>query len=390
MPNWTTGTRPASPRTGQQGFNTTLNTMEFYNGSAWATGGGFTTQSVQTTGFTAVAGNLYPCNTTSAAFTVTLPLSPIVGNQIQLIDYAGTFATNNLTLGRNGSNITGVAENFLLRANRQSTILTYIDATQGWVASTSAYTITPLIATTYAASILTVGGGAGATGGASGVNYGSGSAGGILRSSSTSLTIGTTYTATVGAGGTGVSTGTPASGGTSSFTGATSATGGIGLINTNVNGGSNADFAGGTGSFTTYASGGGAGSGAVGGNSTGTNTTNGAGGAGGAGATSSITGTSTNYGGGGGGTGATGPGGNGGAGGGGGGSTGGAGTAGTANTGGGAGGGSAGTFASGGSGVVILSVPTSSYSGTTTGSPTITTSGSNTIIKFTASGSYTA
>jgi hypothetical protein len=30
------------------------------------------------------------------------------------------------------------------------------------------------------------------------------------------------------------------------------------------------------------------------------------------------------------------------------------------------------------------------YSGTTTGSPTITTSGSNTILKFTSSGSYTA
>jgi hypothetical protein len=29
-------------------------------------------QAVQTTGFTAVAGNAYPCNTTSAAFTVTL------------------------------------------------------------------------------------------------------------------------------------------------------------------------------------------------------------------------------------------------------------------------------------------------------------------------------
>jgi hypothetical protein len=40
--------------------------------------------------------------------------------------------------------------------------------------------------------------------------------------------------------------------------------------------------------------------------------------------------------------------------------------------------------------VVILSVPTASYSGTTTGSPTVTTSGSNTIIKFTASGTYTA
>jgi hypothetical protein len=35
-------------------------------------------------------------------------------------------------------------------------------------------------------------------------------------------------------------------------------------------------------------------------------------------------------------------------------------------------------------------VPTSSYSGTTTGSPTVTTSGSNTILTFTGSGSYTA
>jgi cystathionine beta-synthase len=48
------------------------------------------------------------------------------------------------------------------------------------------------------------------------------------------------------------------------------------------------------------------------------------------------------------------------------------------------------TGGSGGAGVVILSVPTASYSGTTTGSPTITTSGSNTIIKFTGTGTYTA
>jgi hypothetical protein len=44
----------------------------------------------------------------------------------------------------------------------------------------------------------------------------------------------------------------------------------------------------------------------------------------------------------------------------------------------------------GGSGVVILSVPTANYTGTTTGSPTITTSGSNTIIKFNSTGTYTA
>jgi len=59
-------------------------------------------------------------------------------------------------------------------------------------------------------------------------------------------------------------------------------------------------------------------------------------------------------------------------------------TAGATNTGSGGGGG-AGSAGYGGSGIVILSVPTTNYSGTTTGSPTITTSGSNKIITFTAS-----
>jgi hypothetical protein len=37
-----------------------------------------------------------------------------------------------------------------------------------------------------------------------------------------------------------------------------------------------------------------------------------------------------------------------------------------------------------------LSIPTSRYTGTYTGTPTITTSGGNTILTYTASGSYTA
>ena len=63
---------------------------------------------------------------------------------------------------------------------------------------------------------------------------------------------------------------------------------------------------------------------------------------------------------------------------------------------GGAGGGGSGSYSvvaasgAGGSGVIILSVPTANYTGTVTGSPTVTTSGANTIIKFTASGTYTA
>jgi hypothetical protein len=37
-----------------------------------------------------------------------------------------------------------------------------------------------------------------------------------------------------------------------------------------------------------------------------------------------------------------------------------------------------------------LRILTSEYSGTTTGSPTVTTDGSYSVVKFTASGTYTA
>jgi hypothetical protein len=70
----------------------------------------------------------------------------------------------------------------------------------------------------------------------------------------------------------------------------------------------------------------------------------------------------------------------------------GVGIAGTANTGGG-GGGSAGDStpgSTGGSGVVILSVPIASYNGNYTGPATTGTNGSNTWIKWTGSGTYTA
>jgi hypothetical protein len=48
-----------------------------------------------------------------------------------------------------------------------------------------------------------------------------------------------------------------------------------------------------------------------------------------------------------------------------------------------------GVSANGGSGVVILRMPTANYSGTTTGSPTVGTDGTDTILTFTASGTYT-
>ena len=276
------------------------------------------------------------------------------------------------------------------------------------VTSSPTATIT---ANTVTASYLMVAGGAGGAGNGGG----GGGAGGLLTGTAT-LMPGTTYTATIGGGGAGYTAGS-----NSLFTGLTTVIGGgaggqgggpaySGGSGGSGGGGGGGYFdqpqgAGGAGTSGqgnaggwgarywdgVNAGGGGGGAGSGGGGGGGYTP-----GAGGSGAASSITGTSTYYaGGGGGGTGVsdTIPGGAGGAGGGGnGGGRGAWGSAGAANTGGGAGGGGAGGTSSGngGSGVIILSVPTSGYSGTTTGSPTITTSGSNTIIKFTSSGTYTA
>ena len=44
----------------------------------------------------------------------------------------------------------------------------------------------------------------------------------------------------------------------------------------------------------------------------------------------------------------------------------------------------------GGDGIVILRMPTTNYTGTITGSPTVTTSGSDTILSFTGTGTYTS
>src|SRR5210317_908405 len=82
---------------------------------------------------TAVAGEGYFIDTTSNTHTITLPSSPSIGDKIAIKDYAGTFATNNLTIGRNGNNIQGVANDSLISTNRASIILVYSDATKGWL-----------------------------------------------------------------------------------------------------------------------------------------------------------------------------------------------------------------------------------------------------------------
>lgn len=269
----------------------------------------------------------------------------------------------------------------------------------------------------YIASYLVVGGGGGA-----GNNYSAGGgAGGVLAGSTLTLITGQTYTATVGAGGPGSTTSGTVSGfagsnssfvgygvnvlalgggpgmyfGTFAFGGAAGGSGGGGTAQQNGFGatlGSIQGNSGGNGGASNGGAGGGGGAGSAGSNGLGTS--NGAGGNGGNGVSSSITGSAIIYGGGGGGGGFGAAGGTGG--------TGGGGNAGTnlvngsngtANLGGGGGGGGANSAdgGGGGSGVVILSILSTVYSGTVTGTYSTSAAGSNTVIKWTAgSGTYVA
>ena len=461
-------------------------------------GGAITWQSVQATGFTAVAGNAYPVNTTSAAITVTLPASPVANNIVQIVDYAGTWATNNVTINPNGNKINSSSSNFVASTNRESIAFVYIDSTQGWIAYSGVNASTTSVAT-YPGTYLVVAGGS-----AGGYGTGGGGGAGGAFTGTIALTAGTIYSIVIGAGGTGVNSGSaniPGNGSNSSisqantvgasltaigggaggwfFSSAVGANRGAGFSGGSGGGGGSLSgagtagspgvtgqgFAGGQGinNGTSKPGGGGGGAGAVGGDYSGVN-----GGVGGIGLLSSILGTSavvtgsipassqvltvsavtsgqlylgavlsgTNinagttiigfstglggtgtytvqpaqtltssgvtitstsayYGGGGGGGALTG--GAAGLGGIGGGGAGGlqaaSGVNGGSNTGGGGGGlGASATnvSGSGGSGIVILSVPTANYTGVTTGYVTTTVSGSNTIMRFTSSGTYVA
>lgn len=270
-----------------------------------------------------------------------------------------------------------------------------------------------IASTAYSVDYLVVaGGGGGGSGG------GGGGAGGLVTSSGLSVSPGTSYTVTIGAGGPGATGATTTSGsngtnsslstvttaigggaggsnstGTNGLSGGSGGGGGLtGVSSAGGSGTAGQGFAGGNGIISQpYPTGGGGGAGAAGGNAVSSTS-----GAGGIGVSSSYSGTATFYSGGGGG-GAylqgspAGTAGAAGSGGGGAGSVTGTGTSGTANTGGGGGGGaynsSAQVGGSGGSGIVIIRYLGSVQRAT---GGTVTITGGYVIHTFTTSGTYIA
>jgi len=95
--------------------------------------GGTDWQAVKTGNFTAAAGQGVFANTTSSAFTVTLPAGTL-GDEVSIIDYAGTFDSNALTVAANGSEkIAGSTDDLTISVERAGLTLVFTDGTQGWL-----------------------------------------------------------------------------------------------------------------------------------------------------------------------------------------------------------------------------------------------------------------
>ena len=90
-----------------------------------------------TTTYTTVNGDQVLIDTSGGgigtAITINLPASPAVGNEVTFIDSGNNFASNNLTVGRNGSNINGTGADLVVSTNASAFTLVYVNATRGWV-----------------------------------------------------------------------------------------------------------------------------------------------------------------------------------------------------------------------------------------------------------------
>lgn len=129
-----TGTSdPANPNAGELFFRTDQNKLRVYNGTGWDEIAGSTnSRQIKSAAFTAASTNNYINLLGTVAFTLTLPASPSVGDWVG-VKVDENASTNNLTIGRNSSNISGLAEDLVVDVDNVEMTLVYVSVSQGWI-----------------------------------------------------------------------------------------------------------------------------------------------------------------------------------------------------------------------------------------------------------------
>ena len=137
-PTGTTAQRPIGGAlyTGAIRYNTSLVAWEGYNGSTWTgLGGGTPYVTIVGDGSTitvAESNQRFLVNTAAAEATIQLPSGPLTGDAVTFLDLNGTFATNKLTVDRNGNEIMNLAENMTAETDHAAFTLVYTGAANGW------------------------------------------------------------------------------------------------------------------------------------------------------------------------------------------------------------------------------------------------------------------
>jgi len=87
--------------------------------------------------FSATVNDRILANSSGGTFTITLPLNStlLVNDVVQIVDVTGSFNTNNVTLGRNGSKIQNLSEDLVLDINNIAVTMIYTGSTYGWIIS---------------------------------------------------------------------------------------------------------------------------------------------------------------------------------------------------------------------------------------------------------------
>jgi len=70
--------------------------------------------------------------TSSSALTLTLPVSPSLNDEIQIVDASGNSSTYNITIARNGNDIDNNAGNLIIDQDNAWVTLLYTGSTVGW------------------------------------------------------------------------------------------------------------------------------------------------------------------------------------------------------------------------------------------------------------------
>jgi len=109
---------------------TTLGLANSYTDSAVAIKKTEISQAVSSN-ITAQAGYRYLVDTSSTR-TITLPSSPSLGDEVQILDATGNAGTNVITVNNNSEKINGILDTALLDVNGVAAVFVYTGSTYGW------------------------------------------------------------------------------------------------------------------------------------------------------------------------------------------------------------------------------------------------------------------